>query len=596
MHTDISSIPSKPGIYILKNAKEKVLYVGKAKNLNNRIRSYFRKSSGLDARKSALVKEVKEVTFIVTGNELEAFVLEANLIKQYKPKFNVVLRDDKSYPYLKLTINEEWPKIEVVRRIHKDGALYFGPYVPSGPMWETLAFIRRHFRIRDCKHALDRPIRPCIQYQMGRCLAPCAGHISREEYLKLIEEIRLFLSGENKDLIAVLEKNMTKLSNDMEYEEAAKIRDRIKAIEKVRESQKIISPEIGDIDVIGFYRQDDASASKVFFIRKGVMTGSKDYFLRNTAGIPDKALINTFLVQLYSKEIIPPPEIIISQTPEEAKSLKNWLSQRGGRKTKITIPRSGKKRELVDMASENARFLYRSVKETRTEEILDELKDKLHLKKRPERIGAFDVSNVSGSEAVGSFVFWSEGEFRKDGYRRLRIKTVQGIDDYAMMAETVRRTINNLKGDLPDLVIIDGGKGHLETAQKIFGEYQAIVKIRPELIGLAKDPDRAYLTEYDIPVDLEDKRPSSLLLKSIRDEAHRFAVGYHRKLRDKRMLQSPLEEIHGVGKKRRLELLRVFGSIKGIKKAGVDDIAKLKGFNKTIAEHLYNELRRAELQ
>ena len=387
---------------------------------------------------------------------------------------------------------------------------------------------------------------------------------------------------------------MMKLSNDMEYEEAAKIRDRIRAIEKVRESQKIISPEIGDIDVIGFYRQDDASASKVFFIRKGVMIGSKDYFLRNTAGIPDKALINTFLIQLYSKEIIPPPEIIISQTPEEAKSLKNWLSQRGGRKTKITIPRSGKKRELVDMASENARFLYRSVKETGTEEILDELKDKLHLKKRPERIGAFDVSNVSGSEAVGSFVFWSEGEFRKDGYRRLRIKTVQGIDDYAMMAETVRRTINNLKGDLPDLVIIDGGKGHLETAQKVFEEYQAVVKIQPELIGLAKDPDRAYLTAYDIPADLEDKRPSSLLLKSIRDEAHRFAVGYHRKLRDKKMLRSPLEEIHGVGKKRRLELLRVFGSIKGIKKAGVDDIAKLRGFNKTIAEHLYNELRRSE--
>lgn len=594
MHTDISGIPSNPGIYILKNAKEKVLYVGKAKNLKNRIRSYFQKSSGLDARKSALVKEVRDVTFIVTGNELEAFVLEANLIKQYKPKFNVILRDDKSYPYLKLTVNEEWPKIEVVRRIHKDGALYFGPYVPSGPMWETLAFIRRHFRIRDCKHALDRPMRPCILYQMGRCLAPCAGHISREEYMKLIEEIRLFLSGENKDLIAALEKSMMKLSNDMEYEEAAKIRDRIKAIEKVWESQKIISPEIGDIDVIGLYRQDEAAAYKVLFVRNGVMIGSKDYFLRDTVGVPDKALMNTFLVQLYSKEIIPPPEIIMSQTPEEAKSLKNWLSQRGGRKTKLTVPRSGKKRELVDMASDNARFLYRSVKESGTEEILDELKEKLHLKKRPGRIGAFDVSNVSGSEAAGSFVFWSEGEFRKDAYRRLRIKTVRGIDDYAMMAETVRRTIKNLKGELPDLVIIDGGKGHLEAAQKVFGEYQAVVKMQPELVGLAKDPDRAYLAAYDIPVDLEDKRPSSLLLKSIRDEAHRFAVGYHRKLRDKRMLQSPLEEIHGVGKKRRLELLRVFGSIKGIKKAGVDDIAILKGFNKTIAEHLYNELRRTE--
>jgi excinuclease ABC subunit C len=592
MHTYTSGLPANPGIYIFKNSKEKVLYVGKAKNLKNRIRSYFRKSSGLDARKSALVKEVKDVTFIVTGNELEAFVLEANLIKQYKPKFNVVLRDDKSYPYLKLTLNEEWPKIEVVRRVYKDGALYFGPYVPSGPMWETLSFIRRHFRIRDCKHALDRPMRPCIQHQMGRCLAPCAGHISREEYMKLIEEIKLFLGGENKDLIAVLEKNMMRLSNNMEYEEAANIRDRIRAIEKVRESQKIISPEIGDIDVVGFYRQDDASVVKVFFIRRGVMIGSKDFSLRNTAGVTDNALINTFLVQLYSKEIIPPPEIIIPRTPDEAKSLKTWLSQRGVRKTKLTAPRSGKKRELVDMASENARFLYRSFKEKRTEEMLDELKDKLHLKKRPERIGAFDVSNVSGSEAVGSFVLWSDGEFSKGGYRRLRIKTVRGIDDYAMMAETVGRTIKNMKDDLPDLVIIDGGKGHLETAQKVFVENQAVVKTLPELIGLAKDPDRAYLPEYDIPVDLEDKRPSSLLLKSIRDEAHRFAVGYHRKLRDKKMLQSPLEEIQGVGKKRRLELLRVFGSIKAIKKAGVDDIAKLKGFNKTIAEHLYNELRR----
>ena len=594
MQVDISSVPSNPGIYIFKNAKEKVLYVGKAKNLKNRVRSYFQKSSGLDPRKSAMVKEIKDLTYIVTGNELEAFVLEANLIKQYKPGFNIVLRDDKNYPYLKLTLNEEWPRIEVVRRIKKDGALYFGPYVPAGPMWETLAFIRRHFQVRDCKFSLDSPMRPCIQHQMGRCLAPCDGHITREEYLKLIDEIRLFLSGERKDLLSGLKRQMATFSGEMRYEEAAKIRDRIQAIEKVWESQKVVSPEIEDLDVVGFYRGAGTVLFKVFFIRNGILIGSKDFSLRDISGVPEKDLMSAFLSQFYSKDIIPPSGIITSHQPEGKRSLEEWLSRQRGKKTTVTVPRSGKRKELVDMASENARHLHRSRRETRTEEILGELRERLHLGKSPESIGAFDISSFSGAEAVGSFVFWSGGDFRKDNYRRLRIETVEGIDDYAMMAEAIRRTINNLKGVLPDLVIIDGGKGHLETARKVLAELRATLEKQPELIGLAKDPDRACLLESDTPVDLEDGRPSSLLLKSIRDEAHRFAVGYHRKLRDKKMLQSPLERIRGIGKKRRLELLRVFGSIKGIKRAAVDDIARIKGFNRPVAENLYRELRRSE--
>jgi excinuclease ABC subunit C len=427
---------------------------------------------------------------------------------------------------------------------------------------------------------------------MGRCLAPCAGKISRDDYLKLIEEIRLFLSGENKYLMAALEKRMLKLSEEMKFEEAAKIRDRIRAIEKVWESQKVVSPEIGDLDVIGLYRDNSAAAFKVFFIRGGIMVGSKDYFLKNTEDVHDKELMHTFLIQLYSKEIIPPPEIIAPLLPEGAKALAKWLSLRREAKIKIASPGKGKKKELVAMASENARFLYGSRKEPGTDELLDDLKARLRLMKKPDDIGAFDVSTLSGDEAVGSFVYWAGGEFRKDRYRKLKIRTVSGIDDYSMMAEIVERVIDNLEGNLPDLVLIDGGKGHLETARKVLGKKMGTSGTLPELAALAKDPDRLYLTTADEPVDLEDGKPSSLLLKSIRDEAHRFAIGYHRTLREKAMLQSPLIKIRGIGKKRRLELLRVFGSIKGIKDATIDEIAGLKGFNRKVAENLYHELRR----
>ena len=587
----LSSAPSKSGVYIFKNAKERVLYVGKAKDLRNRLRSYFRKSSKLDPRKTAMMRDVKNFTYIVTDNELEALVLEANLIKQYKPRFNVILRDDKNYPYLKLTVNEEWPRLEVVRRIKKDGALYFGPYVPAGSMWETLAFIRRNFQIRDCRYPLDKPMQPCIQHQMGRCLAPCAGLISREEYLKLIEEVRLFLGAKKKDLIEGLKKKMLRLSEETRFEEAATIRDRIKALERALESQKVVAPELGDIDVIGFYRIDSEVSFETLFIRNGIMIGSRDFFIKNIENISDSELMHSFITQLYSKEIILPSEIILPKLPEEPKSLKMWLGHRKGTGVKISVPKTGKKKELVDMASENARVTYRSKKELNFDNLLLDIKERLKLERLPEDIGAFDVSTTSGNESVGAFVYWSEGEFRKNMYRRLKIKTVHGVDDYSMTRETIERIIRNLEGDLPGLVIIDGGKGQLDIARKVIAKNIAIFKEPPMLIAIAKDPDRAYLTTFEGPVDLEDRRRSSLLLKNIRDEAHRFAVGYHRRLREKGLLQSPLERIPGIGKKRRFELLKVFGSIEGIRNATIDEIASLKGFNKKIAENLLSELR-----
>lgn len=591
---DLTGIPSSPGVYIFKDACQKILYVGKAKNLRSRVKSYFKKSSGLDARKEAMVREVGDLAYIVTGNELEAFVLEANLIKQYKPKFNVILRDDKNYPYLKLTVNEEWPGLEVVRRIKKDGALYFGPYVPAGAMWESLAFIRRNFHIRDCRFSFDKPMRPCIQHQIGRCVAPCAGLVSREEYLKMIDEVRLFLSGERKGLIGNLGKTMARLSQEMKFEEAAKIRDRIRAIEKAWESQKIISPELGDLDVIGFYREAGEASFKAFFIRNGVMIGSKDFSIRHVEDVPDRELMHIFINQFYAKEIIPPSEIIVSVPPAEAGSLETWLKQRKNGRVRISSPKRGKKKELVDMSTENAAVTYAARRHLTRDGLLQEIKESLRLRTDPEDIGAFDISNISGTEAVGAFVYWAGGSFQKDRYRRVKIETVKGVDDYAMMAELIDRIIHNMEGNVPALLVIDGGKGHLETARRVIEKNVPVLKKPPDLIAIAKDPDRAYLTSSDEPVSLEDRKPASLFLKSVRDEAHRFAIGYHKKLREKAFLRSPLETISGVGKKRRLELLRVFGSIGGIKNASVGMIAGLKGFNKKVAENILRELGRDE--
>ncbi|NWF75768.1 MAG: excinuclease ABC subunit UvrC [Nitrospirae bacterium] len=590
----ISTIPPNTGVYIFKNAKEKALYVGKAKNLKNRLRSYFQQTSSLDNRKVSMMREVSDISYIVTSNELEAFVLEANLIKQFRPKFNIILRDDKNYPYLKLTINEEWPKLEVVRKIKKDGALYFGPYVPASSMWETLAFIRKNFYLRHCRFVLDKKIRPCIQYQMGRCFAPCAGYISREEYMKHIDEVRLFLSGKRKDLIGVLKKRMINLSDEMKFEDAAKLRDRIKSIEQVWLSQKVIVPELEDIDIAGFYREDTEVVILLLFIRKGITIGSKDFLIRKNVDVTDSEMMHAFLSQFYSKEIIPPTEIVTSILPDDMESLEMWLTHRRGEQVKIILPTSGKKKELLDMAIENAQFVLRSRKIEKTEEILEEIKEKLYLEKKPESIGAFDVSSISGDEAVGAFVYWADGEFKKDMYRRMKVKSVKTIDDYSMMEEIISRIIGNLGGSLPDLVIIDGGKGHLERASKVIERNINILKKTPSLVAIAKHPDRAFLTKITSEISLEDRSQAALMLKKIRDETHRFAIEYHRKLRSKKILLSPLGKIPGVGIKRRLELLRVFGSIESIKSADVNQIAKLKGFNKKVAEKILYELRRSQ--
>jgi excinuclease ABC subunit C len=592
MEEKLKRLPMKPGVYTFRNAKNRILYAGKAKDLRKRLKSYFRKSAHLDARKTSMMKEVNDFDYLVTDSELEALVLEASLIKQHRPKFNIILRDDKNYPYLKLTVNEQWPRLEVVRRIQKDGALYFGPYVPAGSMWETLAFIRRNFQLRNCKHQLDRPVRPCISFQMGRCPAPCSGFISSPEYMQIVDEVRRFLKGEKKELIEVLEKKMHGLSGTMEYEEAARVRDRIKTIERALESQKVIAPELGDIDVIGFYRQERSAAFVVFFVRNGVMIGSGNLFLKNTGDVSDGELMSSFIMQFYSKDVLPPSEILSPALPENPEMLMEWLGRRKGSGVKILSLKTGKRRELVDMATANAVLSCRDNRETITEELLDDIRERLNLERRPEDIGAFDVSTISGNESVGAFIFWKEGEFRKDKYRKLKIRTVDGVNDFAMMEELVERISDNLQGDIPDLILIDGGEGHLGVAQKVMKKKRDLFSQKPMLAGIAKDPDRVFLPGSDMPVNLEDGRKSSLLLKRIRDEAHRFAISYHQKLRGKGLMESPLEKIRGIGRKRRLALLRQYGSIKNIRKAGIEEIAAMKGFNRKVAENLINQVHK----
>ncbi|MEW6600449.1 MAG: excinuclease ABC subunit UvrC [Nitrospirota bacterium] len=599
LHTKLQQAPASPGIYIMKGGREKVIYVGKARNLRNRLRSYFQKSASLGERKSKMVEEIRDFEYVVAKNELEALVLEANFIKRVKPKYNIILRDDKNYPYLKLTVNEEWPRLEVVRRILKDGALYFGPYVPAGSMWEMLKFIRRNFPMRMCRYNLEKPFRPCVQQQMGRCLAPCSENLrsasDRERYLDIITQVKSFISGERKELLSSLQSLMQRLSDNQQYEEAAVIRDRLRALEKAWESQRAITPELGDMDVIGLYREDKEASVFMLFIRNGTIIGQKDFFLKNLGDMDSTELTAGFIGQFYSKEMLLPPKIII---PVDAKlaTQGKWLSQRRGDRVRFVHGKGELEGKVLRMAEENAFYSFNKHRETRADETLLKIKNLLGLSRVPHRIGAVDISNISGSEAVGAFILYEDGKFMKDGYRLFKIKTVEGIDDFAMIGEVVGRYLKNMADSddgLPDTILIDGGKGQLLAAlnaMKQFAlpvELAAIAKARDEVprrkSAVRSEFERIYLPGRREPVYLEPLVPSTLLLQKIRDEVHRFAISYHKKLRAKRTLESPLEKVKGIGKTRRLLLLKNYGSLEAIRKAPVDEIASLKGMNKKVA-------------
>ena len=594
----IESIPKLPGIYIMKDHRAEILYIGKAKVLRNRVRSYFQNSRNLHPRTRIFLDKVDDIKFLTTKTEAEALILESNFIKKHQPKYNVLLKDDKHYPYLRLTTQENFPRLEVVRRVKKDKATYFGPYTMVKEVRETIRLIYKIFPLRQSKDKLDgSPMRrPCLNHQMGRCLAPCAGLVSSKDYSEIVQDVSLFLKGKNTTLLKDLKTKMEAASVETRYEEAAVLRDKISAVQTVIDKQKIISTSLEDQDVIAYCSEKDQAMAQVLIIRSGKMLGEKIFKLKSRKEMEEDETLSSFLKQYYADESILPAAVLLPHPIEDADLIASWLSDKKGTCVSIEVPVIGKKRDLIKMAEENASFAMRMESDkgevgTRS---LEELQTALNLKHFPEIIEGFDLSNISGSHAVGSMVVFENALAEKSKYRRYKISTVKGIDDYAMLREVMTRRYSRLLKEnvpLPNLILIDGGKGHLNAGHDVLQALNLVDRL--DLVCIAKGKfrnnlvtDEVYLPQHKKPVLFHENSPSRFLMQRIRDEAHRFAISYHRKLRGKKTLESPLELIPGIGKKRRLMLLKKFGSLENIQKASLEELLILPGITQLLAERI----------
>lgn len=595
----IDTFPEKPGVYIMKDKSGKVIYVGKAVSLKHRVRSYFKSGDSLPPKVSSMVSHIEDIEYIVTDSEVEALILECNLIKFYRPKYNILLKDDKHYPYIKITMNEPFPRIEVVRRVKKDGAKYFGPYVDAKAMREAIDVLRKIFPIRSCKKDLSRvPLkeRPCLNYHIKLCAAPCQSFISEEEYGELVKNVVMFLEGKKEQLLGHLKAKMEEAASSLNFEAAAVYRDQIAALEKILEKQKISSTDLVDQDIIAMARGFDTTCLTVFFVREGNIIEREPFILSNTEGAERKEILAAFIKQFYDGASFIPKEIIVEEEIDEREAIEAWLSAKKGSRVKIIVPKRGEKRDLIEMVAENA-MAYLEQKETfeerqkiRNEKAMEDLKRYLDLEKLPRRIEAFDISNTQGTESVASMVVFENGMPKKEDYRRFKIKTVEGPNDFESMKEVIfRRFKRGLEGDekfkdLPDLVVIDGGKGQLRYALEALKELNLN---HIPAIGLAKEFEHVFVEGKSDPIILPRDSEALYLLQRVRDEAHRFAVTYHRKLRSARNLKSVLEEIPSIGKVRRKALLDAFGSLENIKRASVEELSKVPGMNKKSAIAVY---------
>lgn len=590
----LKNLPEKPGVYLMKDCTDKIIYVGKAVNLKNRVRSYF-SSQHIDSPKTrVLVDQISNIEYLITDSEIEALILESNLIKQHKPKYNVRLTDDKHYPFLRVSVQEEFPRIEIARAIKKDGARYFGPYTSAGAVHETLRLIKRLFPLRSCKQTVfNGRSKPCLNSHIGRCAAPCAGLISQAGYRRIIESVILFLEGKQEDLIKLLKSQMEDASANLEFEKAAEIRDQLSAVEKVAAKQKIISDKLLDVDVINLARSFHETCIQVFFVRHGKLLGGNHYFLEGSENSEDREALSAFIKQYYTQVEYIPEEVLIPEGLEEKEVVESWLSSKKGRKVHLRTPRQGKKKELLDMVGKNAleslqqEALARTLKRQASEEALGMLAQELNLTDEPYRIECYDISHIQGTETVASMVVFEDGKPAPSKYRRFRIQTVEGPDDFASMAEVILRRFTRAKEEdekflpCPNLVVIDGGKGQLSSAREAMGKagFAGITAV-----GLAKENEWVYLENSPDPLIIPRQSPALYLLQRIRDEAHRFAVTYHRLLRGKRNLASALDEISGIGPKRREALLKHFGmSLKAIREASLEDLCVVKGLGNDAA-------------
>ncbi len=605
----LNHLPTQPGVYLMKSQTDEIIYVGKAVNLRNRVRSYFQVSRHHSPKTKLLAAEVADIEYIVTDSEVEALILESNLIKQHSPWFNVRLKDDKNYPFIKVTVNEEFPRVFLVRRRLSDGARYFGPYTSTSAVRSTLKFLRKLFPIRTCRNAIKvgSKDRPCLNYHIGRCQAPCVGLIDEESYNKIVDEVCLFLEGRHDCLIPNLKLKMQEASETLQFEQAAVLRDRISALEQIVEKQKIVAASNVEQDILGYARAGDLVCVQVFFVRSGKLIGREHFMLECNVNEDESEIITAFVKQYYHDNGVIPKEILTRAALEEEDIISRWLRGLRGNKVYLRHPQRGSKKALVEMANENAELVLAEMhaeEERRANEIergLWELKDALKLSKPIRRIEAYDVSNIQGNYTVASMVVMIEGEAANDQYRRFKIASVEdGPNDYLAMQEVIHRRFSRglreiageVEGDkfsdLPDLVVIDGGKGQLSSAIAVKEQLGLDIPF----ISLAEKFEEIYLENRSEPLILPRESQGLYLLQRIRDEAHRFAVSYHRYLRSKESTRSVLDQIPGIGPKRKKALIKHFGSVSRICEAGMEELVEVEGINRKLAAEIYQYIHK----
>ena len=597
----LKKLPAEPGVYLMKDKDDKIIYVGKAISLKNRVRQYFQSSKNHSSKVKSMVKNINSFEYIITDSELEALILECNLIKKYRPKYNVLLRDDKTYPYIKVTVNEDYPRVLKVRKVIKDKAKYFGPYTNVEAVNDTLEVIRNIYPIRTCnidiEKAINNKVRPCLNYHIKRCVGPCTGNVSKEEYNKMIEEILLFLSGKEEKLIEILKEKMNKCAMDFNFEDAAIYRDKINSLQEMLQKQKI-DIATGDInqDVIAMAYNDEEACVQAFFIRHGKIVGREHFILEGVMEATKESILGSFVKQFYLNAEYIPKEIIIEAEIEDQVVLEEWLSNIKGQKVTIRVPQKGEKKSLIQMVKKNAMEYLEKFsslnkrKYERSEGALIELAEILGLEKPPKRIESFDISNIQGVDSIGAMVVFTDGKKDKKEYRRYKIKTVEGPNDYDSMAEVLERRIQ--RDNYPDLILLDGGKGQVSAVQKVFDKYGVEIP----LWGMFKDDRHRTKGLISSKKEIVLDKTSNLyrFVASIQEEVHNYAISYHRSLRDKSLTKSTLDDIPGVGEKRKKQLLLHFKNIEAIKAASVEELAQVEGLNKSVAESIYNYFRKGE--
>ena len=614
IQSKLASLPQKPGCYLMKDGQGTIIYVGKAINLRNRVRSYFHAGAQKYLRTKKLVEHIEDIEWIIVGSELEALILEMNLIKKHRPLYNVRLKDDKRYPYIKIQWGDPYPKVSVTRQVKKNGDRYYGPYTSVWAVNQTLDVLRRVFPYLTCNRTITGDDqRACLYYDIELCAAPCIGAISQEDYRAMIQELGKFLNGRTESIVKHLQEKMGQASEDLRFEKAAQIRDQLQAIEEIVERQRIISHEHTDADVVAMARLEKEACIQIFFIRGGKLTGREYFMVEGADDVPDAKVLAEVIKQFYDQSPSVPSQILLPRQVEEARIIKQWLhSQRGGQKVELLIPRSQNQKELLEMAAENAAEMLAALKaqeetdQKQSQEALNELQEYLQLSAPPKRIECYDISTMQGTAQVGSMVVFQDGLPHKTHYRRFKIRTVSGPDDFASMEEVLRRRFRRWKAaqeegekpgkkpdasfaTLPDLLVVDGGKGQLGRAVKVLEDFDLLDAI--PVAGLAKRYEEIFLPGRMRPILLPRNSQGLYLLQRVRDEAHRFAITFHRKSRSRQGLQSRLEEIPGVGPARRRALLQRFHSIQTIRKASVEELAETSNISQKLARTIQEYLK-----